>query len=77
MIQSRANTSENNNGKDARLQRRHNDELSDYDDYDENNSSGEDQRQYQAACVIQKYYRRYRQVRIKIKSLLVFLQLGF
>lgn len=74
MIQSRANTSEiNKNGKDTRLgydrQRRHNDELSDYDDYDENNSSGEDQRQYQAACVIQKYYRRYRQVSLYSKSL--------
>lgn len=32
-------------------------------DDDENNSiSGEEQRQYQAACIIQKYYRRYKQV---------------
>lgn len=34
------------------------------DEYDENNNSGgEDSRQYEAACIIQKYYRRYKQVK--------------
>ncbi|CAF0709983.1 unnamed protein product [Brachionus calyciflorus] len=36
--------------------------LPNHDDDDENNSSsGEDHKQYEAACVIQKYYRRYKQ----------------
>ena len=32
------------------------------DDDENNSSSGEDHKQYEAACVIQKYYRRYKQV---------------
>ncbi len=32
------------------------------DDEENNSSGGEDHKQYEAACVIQKYYRRYKQV---------------
>lgn len=32
------------------------------DDDENNSSSGEDHKQYEAACIIQKYYRRYKQV---------------
>ena len=35
------------------------------DDDENNSSSGEDHKQYEAACVIQKYYRRYKQVKIR------------
>ena len=38
------------------------------DDDENNSSSGEDHKQYEAACVIQKYYRRYKQVNIHLIS---------
>ena len=34
------------------------------DDDENNSSSGEDHKQFEAACVIQKYYRRYKQVMV-------------
>ncbi len=41
--------------------------LTDDEDNNLTGSEGEDHKQYQAACVIQKYYRRYKQVNLNFK----------